>query len=252
MKISQIIQETTTAGAIAPVESVGFVKMKSRGPTVYGDTTVNPLTKKKKGVYANSLNEGKVKQIAMDLMSGPDGLTDKEFKKKYGKSKEQMRQDMKNQPAKKAEPVKEADLHEEDKIISPDKGRKVKTGLHGKNTELTPLGKFRLPFKAEGLWVSDARGTSVLECVEHGLAPHVAKALNAYASLKESVPPAGTIAGGGFEESVEEGAKVDRMVKHIEKSERKLGKSKDEAENIAWATVNKRGYLDNKNKKKGK
>lgn len=47
-----------------------------------------------------------------------------------------------------------------------------------------------------------------------------------------------------------EGAKVDRMVKHIEKSERKLGKSKDEAEDIAWATANKRGYLDNKNKKK--
>jgi hypothetical protein len=47
-----------------------------------------------------------------------------------------------------------------------------------------------------------------------------------------------------------EGAKVDRMVKHIAKSERKLGKSKDEAENIAWATANKRGYLDNKNKKK--
>ena len=51
---------------------------------------------------------------------------------------------------------------------------------------------------------------------------------------------------------VKEGAKVDRMVKHIEKSERKLGKSKDEAENIAWATANKRGMLDNKNKKKVK
>jgi hypothetical protein len=47
-----------------------------------------------------------------------------------------------------------------------------------------------------------------------------------------------------------EGAKVDRMVKHIAKSERKLGKSKDEAEDIAWATANKRGFLDNKNKKK--
>jgi hypothetical protein len=48
---------------------------------------------------------------------------------------------------------------------------------------------------------------------------------------------------------VTEGAKVDRMVKHIEKSEKKLGKSKDEAENIAWATANKRGMLNNKNKK---
>lgn len=49
-----------------------------------------------------------------------------------------------------------------------------------------------------------------------------------------------------------EGAKVDRMKAHIEKSERKLGHSKDEAESIAWATLNKRGYLDNKNKKKKK
>ena len=48
---------------------------------------------------------------------------------------------------------------------------------------------------------------------------------------------------------IAEGAKVDRMVKHIGKSERKLGHSKDEAEDIAWATANKRGMLDNKNKK---
>ena len=43
-----------------------------------------------------------------------------------------------------------------------------------------------------------------------------------------------------------EGAKVDRMVKHIKKSERGLGKSEDEASDIAWATANKRGMLDNK------
>lgn len=55
-----------------------------------------------------------------------------------------------------------------------------------------------------------------------------------------------------FDLGLKEGAKVDRMVKHIAKSERELGKSKDEAENIAWATANKRGMLDNKNKKSGK
>jgi len=49
---------------------------------------------------------------------------------------------------------------------------------------------------------------------------------------------------------VAEGAKVDRMVKHIAKSEKKAGKSKKDAESIAWATANKRGMLDNKNKKK--
>jgi len=54
------------------------------------------------------------------------------------------------------------------------------------------------------------------------------------------------------DENLEEGAKVDRMVKHIEKSEKKSGKSKGEAQDIAWATANKRGMLDNKNKKKVK
>ena len=48
---------------------------------------------------------------------------------------------------------------------------------------------------------------------------------------------------------VVEGAKVDRMVSHIKASEKEAGKSDKDAENIAWATVNKRGYLDNKNKK---
>lgn len=56
--------------------------------------------------------------------------------------------------------------------------------------------------------------------------------------------------GWHFDDETNEGAKVDRMAKHIAKSERDLGHSKDEAEDIAWATLNKRGYLDNKNKKK--
>jgi hypothetical protein len=51
-------------------------------------------------------------------------------------------------------------------------------------------------------------------------------------------------------ETIAEGAKVDRMVNHIEKSEEKAGKSKKDAKNIAWATANKRGMLDNKNHKK--
>ena len=53
-----------------------------------------------------------------------------------------------------------------------------------------------------------------------------------------------------LKKEVDEGAKVDRMVKHVKKSEKKLGHSDKEAENIAWATANKRGMLDNKNKKK--
>jgi hypothetical protein len=51
---------------------------------------------------------------------------------------------------------------------------------------------------------------------------------------------------------VAEGKKVDRFVGYVEKSEEKAGKSKKDAESIAWATANKRGMLDNKNKKKVK
>ena len=51
------------------------------------------------------------------------------------------------------------------------------------------------------------------------------------------------------EQDMIEGAKVDRMVKHVKSSEKKLGHSDKEAENIAWATANKRGMLNNRNKK---
>lgn len=49
---------------------------------------------------------------------------------------------------------------------------------------------------------------------------------------------------------LKEGAKVDRMAAHIKSSEIEAGKSPEKAKQIAWATLNKRGYLDNKNKKK--
>jgi hypothetical protein len=48
---------------------------------------------------------------------------------------------------------------------------------------------------------------------------------------------------------VSEGAKVDRMAVHIAQSEKSTGKSAKKAKEIAWATLNKRGYLNNKNKK---
>jgi hypothetical protein len=236
MKINQIIVETsTTAGSISTV-SMPLGEVQKRNPI---------KTVSKKGPYANSLSEGAVKQLSMDLKGGKDGLNDEEFKKKYGKTKQEVRAEMKKQPEKQ-EPVKEDKLDEEDKIIAVGKGSKLKTGLHGKNEE-PKFKNFVPPFKAEGLYVSDKRGKNVCECSEQMLAPLVAKALNAFVATNESIDieGAGVVAGG----AQYEGAKVDRMVKHIAKSEKKLGHSKKEAENIAWATANKRGMLDNKNKK---
>ena len=60
MKISQIIQETsTTAGSVAPSVEHGFVKMQTRNPGVYGNSKVGNLLKGKKTnkAFANSVNE---------------------------------------------------------------------------------------------------------------------------------------------------------------------------------------------------
>ena len=379
MRFSQIISETTTSGSIATVSSP-LGATQTRDASIYGDKKVGSLFKGKKTnkPYANSLTEGKVKELSMDLSSGKDGLSEEEFKKKYGKTKAEMRKSMKEKPEP-AKKVEEAKLEEEDKIIPVGKGKKLKTGLHGKSEE-PKLQGFKPPFKAHGVFVADRRGNKVCDCENDSVAQQVAKALTAFAIANEvKLQGAGVIAGGlqyesvndkedlkakrqelqriqmdpsthkdpklkaelarrkaelekhakekglqfesmdsneydmegdfvknqlhtmrrmidvlekrigdsenlpewvqmkisqaqgmmvgvtnymisekekhqekdsGIEGITSEGAKVDRMVKHIAKSERKLGKSKEEAENIAWATANKRGYLDNKNKKK--
>lgn len=99
MKINQIINETTVAGGVAPV--VKPMGETQKRPTVNG---LEPAEKvmsgktKKKGPYQNSLSEGKMKDLSLDLTGGKDGLSDAEFKKKYGKSKEEMRKAMKEKP----------------------------------------------------------------------------------------------------------------------------------------------------------
>lgn len=103
MKINQIIVETTVAGGVAPV--VKPMGETQKRPTVNG---LEPAEKvmsgksKKKGPYQNSLSEGKMKDLSMDLRADKDGLSDAEFKKKYGKTKEEMRKAMKQ----KSEPTK--------------------------------------------------------------------------------------------------------------------------------------------------
>ena len=126
MKISQIIQETTTSGSIAPTEH-GFVKMQTRNPSVYGGNKVGNLLKGKKTSkpFANSLNEAAMKDLAYDLQT----MKPAEFQKKYGKSREEMKSAMSKQPQKPTPPVNEADLSEQDLIVVPGQGRSVKTGF---------------------------------------------------------------------------------------------------------------------------
>jgi hypothetical protein len=276
MKINQIVQETTTSGSVAPVEH-GFVKMQTRSPSVYGNTKAGSLFKgkKTKAPYANSINEG-------------------------------------------AE-ISEAQLEEDDIILVPGQGRKMKTGFvpHGQSrvdheVEMARSDLLSAAKNAEAIF-NLIEATSEDEGLQGWVQEKIIKANDYLNSVREylegqeyqteGLPPAGVIGNGAMGEGkidfakklgknidksnkavvktkkeigsriadigpggkeynvktdkawddahkVKEGAKVDRMVKHIAKSEKKLGKSKDEAENIAWATANKRGMLDNKNKKK--
>ena len=385
----------TVAGSVATVSKpMGETQKRPKVAGLEPAEKVMSGKTKKKGPYANSLSEGKMKDLALDLRRDKDGLSDAEFKKKYGKTKDEMRKSMKEKQVKEADmsrrgflgtlgkaatagaalaaggkalgqekrsvniSVEEADnqikalrnqayqdlasmmwsvwpyildkkfgnrtpeddipnAEEIGKIISNRIGRKleeyageyrkkvhmikVNAGITDPNTlyktsamleSLTeddlseqdliivpgqkmkrktgfvPNGQSRVDHEVE-MARSDVLATmknakslyqllkhrSEEEGIESWVQEKLIKANDYLNAVKEYYDEkmmqemnGGVIAGGvAFE-----GKKVDRMVGHIKKSEIKAGKSADKAEDIAWATVNKRGYLDNKNKKKGK
>ena len=127
MKINDIY-ESTTAGAIATVAAP--MTTQSRNASIYGDKKGgNLLTGKKTNKkYANSVNESKMKELAMDMRNMDNG----NFQKKYKKSKEQLKFVL-GDPDKKT--VQEAHLEEDDVIIVPGQGRTRKTGFikHGES-----------------------------------------------------------------------------------------------------------------------
>ena len=186
MKINQIVQETTTAGSVAPVEQ-GFVKMQTRSPSVYGNTKAGNLLKGKKTSkpFANSVNES-------------------------------------------AE-LSEADLQEDDIIVLPGQGRKLKTGF-------VPHGKSRVDHEVE-MARSDVLATmknarsiydllknkSEEEGLEGWVQEKLIKANDYLNSVKEyydekmmqqeSVPPAGVIGNGAMGEGKDD---VDSLVTDTE------------------------------------
>jgi hypothetical protein len=118
MKINQII-ESTTAGSVATVP-FAMNGMQTRNPSIYGQKKVGNLFKGKKTSkpYANSLTEGRVKELAMDIKD----LTDTEFQKKYNLTKKEARKILNAKPEK----VNEDDLQEEDLILVPGHGRNTR------------------------------------------------------------------------------------------------------------------------------
>jgi hypothetical protein len=228
MKIKQIVSETTTSGSVAVVaQPLGEVEKRSPVRGLQPAEKVMKRTAKKQGPYANSISEGKKR-------------------------------------------IKEAELSEEDIILVPGQGRKLKSGFIKHDSDKTEREGETLKNSLHTIirvakaldrelstrdnfpeWVSEKIGATkgmIVAVAEYLIS---SKEMQHDPDAMESLG-AGVIGGGiaGYEESVHEGAKVDRMVQHIKKSEVKAGKGKKEAENIAWATANKRGMLDNKNKKK--
>jgi hypothetical protein len=142
--------------------------------------------------------------------------------------------------------LSEADLQEDDIILVPGQGRKMKTGFvpHGQSrvdheVEMARSDLLSAAKNAEAIF-NLIEATSEDEGLQGWVQEKIIKANDYLNSVREYLEG---------QEYQTEGAKVDRMVKHIAQSEKKLGHSKKEAENIAWATANKRGMLDNKNKK---
>ena len=89
MKINDIY-ESTTAGSIATVATpMSTQKRNGVGKGVYGNEKAgNLLTGKKTNKkYANSVNESKMKELAMDIRNMDNG----NFQKKYKKTKEQLK-----------------------------------------------------------------------------------------------------------------------------------------------------------------
>jgi hypothetical protein len=122
--------------------------------------------------------------------------------------------------------------------------------------QVGPRGKVKGEFEegvAEGKWNYPPEYTKKANAddeAELGVSLINKDARKAWRKKQKAKAHKELMTGKKKEPGVSEGAKVDRMVKHIASSEKATGKSNKDAENIAWATVNKRGYLDNKNKKK--
>jgi hypothetical protein len=264
------ISESTTAGSVSTVAMpLGKTQTRTQVSGLEPVKKVMGGTAKKKGPYANSINESAELSEA-DLQEDDIILVPGQGRKMktgfvpHGQSRvdhevEMARSDL-FQAAKNAKQVYEM-IHS----VSEDEG------LEGWVQEKIIKANDYLNTVREYLEGKQIQQEAVVENSQRGdtLVTDALKIMKG-AELTDAVRALKTVLGDreynsrrGFynfyikqmidmynKQGVAEGAKVDRMVKHIEKSEKKLGKSKDEAENIAWATANKRGMLDNKNKKK--
>lgn len=296
MKIKQIT-ETTTAGAIATVNSPLGATQSRGNPSIYGGKKVGSLFKGKKtsAPYANSINESAELSEAQleedDVIVVPgQGRSRKNGFVPHGQSRidhevEMARSDLFS-AAKNAQQV-----YSMIKDVGEDEGLDgwVQEKIIKANDYLNTIREYLEGKQVQGVTENNQRGdslvTDALKIMRGAEVSDAVKALTTVLGNREYNSRRGfynfyirqmidAYGQQGVAEGkrnlkcvckthgtmqcpvhtpkdieVIEGANVDRMVKHVAQSEKKLGHSKKEAENIAWATANKRGMLDNKNKK---
>lgn len=255
MKINDIY-ESTTAGSVATVAQPmtgGPQRRSNTGTGIYPAKKVGNLLsgKKTNKPYANSVNESvdgeHVTVVYIDgkpsvkYTNASDAKAAVELmKKKHPKKTFELKSE-----------VRESQLDEEELIIVLGQGHNRKSGFipHAEDrrdheVSMARSDLFQAAKNAKQTFEM-LEGVSEDEGIEGWVQAKITKAADYLATVREYLE-------GKQVQGMAEGAKVDRMVKHVEKSEEKAGKSKKEAENIAWSTANKRGMLNNKNHVKGK
>jgi hypothetical protein len=227
MKINDIVTESTTAGSIATVAAP--MTTQSRNASIYGGKKGgNLLTGKKTNKkYANSVNESKMKELAMDIRNMDNG----NFKKKYGNTKEHFKATL-GDPDKKT--VSEAQLEEDDVIIVPGQGRSRKTGFikHGESrldheVEMARSDLFQAAKNAKQVYEMIA-DVSEEEGLEGWVQEKIIKANDYLNSVREYLEgkqlqeiTGGVIAGGGVGESEQPKMQGDdydllaRLIEHV-------------------------------------
>lgn len=244
MKITDIVTESTTAGSIATVASP--MTTQSRNASIYGGKKVgNLLTGKKTNKkYANSVNESKMKQLAMDLKDMDNG----NFQKKYKKSKEQMKFLLGDPDAKKT--VHEADLQEDDLILVPGQGHRLKSGFipheqdrRDHEVEMARSDLFQAAKNAKQIY-EIIENVSEDEGLEGWVQEKIIKANDYLNTVREYLEhkqvqemTGGVIAGGGVGEGI--GDKIKGAVRRMKDKEHPLQTRRDVAMTKGGAAYNK-------------
>lgn len=211
------------------------------------------------------VNESKMKQLAMDLKDMDNG----NFQKKYKKSKEQMKMALGDPHAKKT--VQEADLQEDDLILVPGQGHKLKSGFipHDQDrrdheVEMARSDLFQAAKNAKQIY-EIIENVSEDEGLEGWVQEKIIKANDYLNTVREYLEhkqvqemTGGVIAGGGVGEGI--GDKIKGAVRRMKDKEHPLQTRRDVAMTKGGAAYNRgetrkgdqyMAYAEKDRKKKG-